>query len=137
VEARTYWSLTEDDFLVLAGRVKAGALFGPGLDEIPPDRLFFAGGGGSVRGYGFKSIGVDNPDGTTTGGRYLLEGSLEARFKVTNDIGAVAFVDGGYVAADRFPGLDELRVGAGVGLRYYTGFGPLRLDLAFPLNRRV
>ena len=56
--------------------------------------------------------------------------------KVTNDIGVVGFVDGGYVAADTFPGLDELRIGAGVGVRYYTGLGPLRLDVAFPLNKR-
>ena len=135
-EARAYFSPTGDNRMVLAGRVKAGALFGPALSEIPPDRLFFAGGGGSVRGYGFKSIGVAGPGGTVTGGRYLLEGSLEARFKVTDDIGLVGFVDGGYVAADTFPGLDQLRIGAGVGLRYYTGFGPLRLDLALPLNKR-
>ena len=135
-EVRTYLSLMEDDKLVLAGRAKIGALLGPSLSEIPPDRLFFAGGGGSVRGYGFKSIGVTNPDDSVTGGRYLLEGSVEARFKVTDDIGIVGFVDGGYVAADSFPGFDQLRIGAGVGLRYYTGLGPLRLDLAVPLNKR-
>lgn len=136
VEARTYFGFGEDDPFVLAGRVKGGALLGPSLEEIPPDRLFFAGGGGSVRGYGFKSIGVERFDGVTTGGRYLLEGSLEARARF-GDFGAVAFVDGGYVAADSFPSLDELRLGAGVGLRYYTGFGPLRLDAAIPLNKRA
>jgi translocation and assembly module TamA len=135
-EARTYFSFSEDDMFVLAARVKAGALIGPGLDEIPPDRLFFAGGGGSVRGYGFKSIGVVGPGGIVTGGRYLLEGSLEARVKIASDIGLVAFLDGGYVAADTFPGIDKLMLGAGVGLRYYTGLGPLRLDVAFPLNKR-
>ena len=72
-----------------------------------------------------------------TGGRYLLEGSLEARAKVTDDIGVVGFVDGGYVAADVFPALDDLRIGAGVGVRYYTGLGPLRLDVAVPLNKRA
>jgi translocation and assembly module TamA len=71
-----------------------------------------------------------------TGGRYLLEGSLEARVKIASDIGLVAFLDGGYIAADTFPGIDNLMLGAGVGLRYYTGLGPLRLDLAFPLNKR-
>lgn len=135
-EARTYFGFGEDDPFVLAGRVKAGALVGPDLSEIPPDKLFFAGGGGSVRGYAFKSIGVDDGSGTITGGRYLLEASLEARAKVTEDIGIVGFVDGGYVAADVFPGLDDLRLGAGVGVRYYTGLGPLRLDLAIPLNKR-
>lgn len=135
-EVRGYLSVMGDSQLVLAGRAKVGALVGPALDEIPPDRLFFAGGGGSVRGYGFKSIGVDGPGDTVTGGKYLVEGSLEARYKVTNDIGVVAFVDGGYVAADSLPGLDQLRLGVGAGVRYYTGLGPLRLDLAVPLNKR-
>jgi len=137
VEGRTYFGFGENDPFVLAGRLKAGAVVGPALADIPPDKLFFAGGGGSVRGYGFKSIGVDDGTGTITGGRYLLEGSLEARAKVTDDIGVVGFVDGGYVAADRFPGLEDLRLGAGIGVRYYTGLGPLRLDLAVPLNRRA
>lgn len=137
LEARTYFGFGENDPYVLAGRLKAGVLLGPSLAEIPPDRLFFAGGGGSVRGYGFKSIGVDNGAGKVTGGRYLLEGSLEARAKVTENIGVVGFVDGGYVAADVFPGLADLRIGAGAGVRYYTGLGPLRLDVAVPLNKKA
>lgn len=136
VEGRTYFGFGENEPFVLAGRLKGGAVLGPDLVNIPPDKLFFAGGGGSVRGYGFKSIGVDDGSGTITGGRYLLEASLEARAKVTNDIGVVGFIDGGYVAADVFPGLDDLRLGAGVGLRYYTGLGPLRLDVALPLNKK-
>ena len=136
LEGRTYFSPLGTDAFVLAGRVRAGALLGPDLAEIPPDRLFFAGGGGSVRGYGFRSIGVEGPGGIVTGGRYLLEASVEARGKVTDDIGVVGFLDGGYVAADTFPGLDDLRLGAGIGLRYETGLGPLRLDFAVPLNRK-
>ena len=101
----------------MAGRIKGGALLGPSLEEISPDKLFFAGGGGSVRGYAYKSIGVDNGNGVVTGGRYLLEASLEARAKVTEDIGVVGFIDGGYVAADVFPGLEDLRLGAGIGAR--------------------
>lgn len=137
VEGRTYFGFAEEDRFVLAGRLKAGLVLGPSLAEIPPDKLFFAGGGGSVRGYAFKSIGVDNGAGVITGGRYLLEGSIEARAKVTDDIGVVGFLDGGYVAADVFPALSDLRVGAGVGVRYYTGLGPLRLDFAVPLNKRA
>ena len=136
VEGRTYFGFGEDDPFVLAGRLKAGALLGPDLSEIPPDKLFFAGGGGSVRGYAYKSIGVDDGMGNVTGGRYLLEASLEARAKVTESIGVVGFVDGGYVAADTFPGLDDLYLGAGIGVRYYTGLGPLRADIAIPLNKR-
>lgn len=136
LEARTYFAFDADANYILAGRVKAGALAGPALAEIPPHMLFFAGGGGSVRGYGFRSIGVDDGMGGVTGGRYLLEASIEARAKFTDDWGGVAFVDGGYVAADTFPDLDQLRLGAGVGLRYYTALGPLRLDLAVPLTKR-
>ena len=135
LEGRTYFGFGEDDNYVLAARVKAGALAGPDLSEIPPDLLFFAGGGGSVRGYGFRSIGVEDDAGNVTGGRYLLEASLEARAKFTDQFGGVAFLDGGYVAADTFPGLEELRLGAGIGLRYYTALGPLRLDAAIPLNK--
>jgi translocation and assembly module TamA len=137
VEGRTYFGFGENDPFVLAGRIKAGAVVGPSLAEISPDKLFFAGGGGSVRGYGYKSIGVDDGAGGVTGGRYLLEASLEARAKVSDTIGVVGFVDGGYVAADTFPGLADLRIGAGVGVRYYTGLGPLRLDVALPLNKRA
>jgi len=135
-EVRGYWSLLDDGKLVLAGRAKLGALLGPALEELPPDRLFFAGGGGSVRGYAYRGIGVRNDNDTVTGGRYLLEASAEARYKINDEWGAVGFVDGGYVAADSFPGLDQLRIGAGIGVRYYTSLGPLRADLAFPLNKQ-
>ncbi|SDG57590.1 autotransporter secretion outer membrane protein TamA [Pelagibacterium luteolum] len=136
LEARTYFDFGTDGNYVLAARIKGGGLLGPSLSEIPPNLLFFAGGGGSVRGYGFRSIGVDDGAGNVTGGRYLLEGSVEGRVRFNDDFGAVAFVDGGYVAADRFPGLEELRLGAGVGIRYYTALGPLRLDAAIPINPR-
>lgn len=135
LEGRTYFGFGEDDNFVLAARVRAGALAGPSLSEIPPDLLFFAGGGGSVRGYAYRSIGVDDGSGNITGGRYLLEGSLEARLRFNDQFGGVAFVDGGYVAADTFPDIGELKLGAGVGFRYYTALGPLRLDLALPLNK--
>ncbi|MGN6488959.1 MAG: autotransporter assembly complex protein TamA [Devosia sp.] len=135
-EARGYWNVLQDDRLVLAGRARLGALLGPDLAQLPPDRLFFAGGGGSVRGYAYRGIGVNNPDGTVTGGRYLLEASAEARYRIDEQWGAVAFVDGGYVAADTLPGIDQLRLGAGIGIRYFTSLGPLRADLAVPLNKQ-
>jgi translocation and assembly module TamA len=135
-EARAYYGFGDANRFVVAGRLKIGAVAGPALGEIPPDQLFFAGGGGSVRGYGYKSIGVVGPGGILTGGRYLIEGSVEARMRINDTFGAVAFVDAGYVAADALPGIEDLRFGAGVGLRYYTGFGPIRLDVATPLNKR-
>ena len=96
--------------------------------------MFFAGGGGSVRGYGYRTIGV--PVGPEViGGRSLIEASAELRARVTKSIGVVGFVDAGYVGAESFPDFDEeLKVGVGAGLRYQTGLGPIRLDLAAPLN---
>jgi len=135
-EIRSYWALSSEPAIVLAARGKIGALLGPDIAETPPDRLFFAGGGGSVRGYAHRGIGVDGPGDTVTGGRYLVEGSVEARARLFGDFGAVAFLDAGAVAADGLPGVDDLRFGAGIGLRYFTGLGPLRADLAIPLNRR-
>lgn len=137
-EARGYYGFGEDRDFVLAGRVKIGSIVGADIEELPPDKLFFAGGGGSVRGYGYRTIGVpvmgiDGP--TVIGGRSLIEASAEVRAKVTDAIGLVGFVDAGYVGEEPFPDFDEdLKVGAGVGLRYYTGLGPIRLDAAVPLD---
>jgi len=133
-EARGYYGFGDSDRFVLAARAKVGAIAGPALDEIPPDRLFFAGGGGSVRGYAYKSIGAAGPGGALVGGRYLVEGSVEARWRINGSFGAAAFVDGGAVGGDSFPTVSDMKFGAGVGVRYYTGFGPLRLDVAVPLN---
>lgn len=133
-EARSYVGFGEENRVVLAGRIKIGSIFGAPISELPPDKLFFAGGGGSVRGYGYRTIGV--PVGEfVTGGRSLMEGSGEIRAKVTESIGLVGFVDVGYVGAESFPDFaEELKIGAGAGLRYQTGLGPIRLDLAAPLN---
>jgi len=136
-EARAYYGFGDANRFVIAARLKAGAIVGPSLDEIPPDRLFFAGGGGgSVRGYPYKSIGVDGPGGQLVGGRYLAEGSVEARWRINDSFGAVAFLDGGAVGADSIPNVSDARFGVGVGIRYYTGFGPLRADIAIPLEHR-
>lgn len=135
VEGRAYYGFGEDDRLVAAGRLKIGSLAGAPIGETPPDKLFFAGGGGSVRGYEYRGIGVDLADGGIAGGRSLIEGSAELRAKVTKSIGLVGFVDAGYVGAESFPDFaEELKVGAGVGLRYLTGLGPIRADVAMPLN---
>jgi translocation and assembly module TamA len=135
-EARGYYGFGDAHRFVIAARLKAGAIVGPSLDEIPPDKLFFAGGGGSVRGYAYKSIGIDGPGGALVGGRYLMEGSLEGRWRINDSFGAVAFLDGGAVGDASLPSAQDIRFGAGVGIRYYTGFGPLRADIAIPLDRR-
>jgi len=133
-EARTYYGLGERDRIVLAGRVKVGSLVGSSIAETPPDKLFFAGGGGSIRGYSYQGIGVRRGD-ILTGGRSLFETSAEVRAKITDTIGVVAFADAGTVGADSFVDFSEpLKVGVGGGLRYYTGLGPIRLDAAVPLD---
>lgn len=134
-EARAYQSLVEDDSIVLAARLKIGTLIGPSIANTAPDRLFLAGGGGSVRGYGYRTIGVTQPGGAITGGRSLLEGSAELRARVTDTVGLVAFADIGHVGADSFLDFSEdMKVGVGVGLRYLTPLGPIRLDVGVPLN---
>jgi translocation and assembly module TamA len=119
--------------LVGAVRIRMGALAGP--DGAPPDRLFFAGGGGSVRGYEHQSLSPQAVGGVE-GGKSLAEMSLEARWRVSERFGVVAFIDAGAAGRDQRPPFDEMRAGAGLGLRYYAGFGPLRADIAAPLDRR-
>ncbi len=141
LEGRIFKGFGEDDRkVVLAGRAKVGSFYGAPISESPPDLLFFAGGGGSVRGYEYQSIGVQQTDADgdtfTTGGRSLMELSGEVRYRINDTFGAVAFTDAGYVdTGSAFDDVSDLKVGTGLGVRYYTGFGPLRLDVAVPLDK--
>ena len=123
------------DSFVLAGRARAGFITGAERDRIAPTRRFYAGGGGSVRGYGYQELGPEDEDGDPLGGRSLAEASIEARYRF-GDYGAVAFVDAGQLYTSTLPTFSDLRYGVGVGARYYTSFGPIRLDVATPLGRR-
>lgn len=135
-EGRGYLALDDDGRNVLAGRVKFGSVYGPARAQTADNFLFFAGGGGSVRGYAFEEIGIREANGDLTGGASLLEASAEARIRFTEQLGGVAFVDAGVVSRDSTPSFDEdVRVGVGIGVRYYTALGPLRLDVALPLNK--
>jgi translocation and assembly module TamA len=135
--ASTYYALDEDARYILAGRIGLGSIAGAELDEIPANFRFFAGGGGSVRGFRYRSLGPTGPFGFVVGGRSLLEASLEARIKITDTIGIVPFVDAGGAFESSYPDFKEkVRVSAGLGLRYYTAIGPIRLDIAAPLDRR-
>lgn len=137
VQGSAYHALDAGARIVLAARLGFGTILGPSLEEIPATRRFFAGGGGSVRGFEFRSLGPKDRFGRLVGGRSLLEGSFEARIRITETIGLVPFVDVGQAYAGSFPdGSEALRVGAGLGLRYYTSLGPIRVDVAVPLNRR-
>jgi translocation and assembly module TamA len=127
------------DTVVLAARARLGAIVGADLAAIAPSRRLYAGGGGSVRGYGYQAIGPTNALGTPNGGRSLVEASVEARIRTGFMDGAVSvvpFIDAGSVSRSVTPTFDDIRFGAGLGLRYETGFGPLRVDVAFPLNPR-
>lgn len=136
LEGRTYQALDKNNRIILAGRVKLGSIIGPDASQIPSNMLFFAGGGSSVRGYGYRNIGIKKDTGDIIGGRSLVEGSLEARTMVTDSIGLVGFVDAGNVGEGSYPDFNEkTKIGVGAGIRYKTGLGPLRFDIAKPLKR--
>ncbi len=121
---------------VLAGRVHLGSILNGTVAEIPAPQRFYAGGGGSVRGFGFQEVGPRLADNTPQGGLSLLEGSVELRHWLNDRWGIVGFVDAGAVGGAQFPNFRELSIGAGLGLRYNLGFGPIRIDVATPLTSR-
>ncbi len=126
--------------VVLAGRVRLGGTVGAQRDNIAPSRRFYAGGGGSVRGYGYQLIGPRDPNGNPVGGRSLAEFGLEARVKLPvfgGNFGVVPFLDGGQIYSSAYPKFTDLQYGAGLGVRYYSLFGPIRVDVGTPLNRRT
>jgi translocation and assembly module TamA len=131
-----YFALLEHPFLLFAGRGAVGSMGGTDRDSIPADIRFYAGGGGSIRGYPYQTV---SPllDGEPIGGRSLVELSAEFRLKVTKSIGLVAFLDGGSAFDSVYPDFStSLRWGTGAGVRYFTPIGPLRVDVGVPLNRR-
>lgn len=135
LDLRAYRRMGRDDRFVLAGRLQFGSIFGAGIGEVPPGLLFFSGGGGTVRGQPYESLAVDLGGGDTSGGRSFLGLSAELRAKVTRSIGVVGFYDTGYISADSIPSSSSPNhSGAGVGLRYYTGIGAIRLDVAQPIG---
>ena len=123
------------DSIVLAARVKAGAIPGIARDDLAPSRRYYGGGGGSVRGYGYQRLGPFDPQGNPVGGRSLNEFSIEARYRFGN-FGIVPFFDAGNAYETVYPKGGDLRYGAGIGGRFYTNFGPMRIDVATPLNPR-
>jgi translocation and assembly module TamA len=122
---------------VLAARVKVGSILNGGVADIPAPQRFYAGGGGSVRGFSYQKVGPILDDGTPEGGLSLFEASGEIRQSLTPRWGVVAFVDAGDIGVTRQPTVSDLSVGAGLGLRYNLPFGPIRVDVATPVvNKR-
>ncbi|WP_231621596.1 autotransporter assembly complex protein TamA [Sphingomonas sp. 37zxx] len=149
LEGTAYFPVT--DSIVIAGRARGGAIAGISRDDLAPSRRYYAGGGGSVRGFGFQELGPrtiepnpdfdpENEDSSPTvfraiGGRSMNEFALEARYRFGN-FGIVPFIDAGQVYDSTLPKGSDLRFGAGIGGRFYTNFGPMRLDVATPIARR-
>jgi translocation and assembly module TamA len=121
--------------VVLAGRLQLGSIFGAPVQNIAPSQRFYAGGGGSVRGFAYQGVGPKDPAGDPIGGVSSTLMSLESRFRF-GDYGLVAFIDSGEIYESATPNFSNLRYGAGLGFRYYTSFGPLRVDVATPVGRR-
>ncbi|MEH6359957.1 MAG: BamA/TamA family outer membrane protein, partial [Amylibacter sp.] len=133
IDGRAYHSLGSK--LVLANRVQFGSVLGPGVATAPPDYLFYSGGGGTVRGQSYQSLGIDLGGGLRRGGRSFAGLSTELRVDVTDTIGVVGFVDAGFVGADSFyNGNGGTHGGIGLGLRYNTGIGPIRFDVGAPIG---
>lgn len=132
-----YHAVDEKKRFTLAGRARLGSIVGEATETLPANKRFYAGGGASIRGYKFQSVGPLGPGNTPLGGRSLLEVSAELRTRVTESLGGVLFIDGGNVYDDELPDFStNLQWSAGFGARYFTTFGPVRVDFGFPLNGR-
>jgi len=126
-----------DEDWVLAGRLRLGTIAGESLRGVPADIRFYAGGGGSVRGFGYQKAGALDAERDPIGGRSLAEWTLEMRKKITEHIGLAAFVDGGAAFSSEVPDFSQpVFWGGGIGVRYFTPVGPIRFDIAAPLNPR-
>ena len=136
-EGQVFLPVIGKDSLVMAFRGVYG-MVSADADKLPASIRYYVGGGGSVRGYEYQSLGPRNDSRAPLGGASAVEFSAEARMKFDETWGAVAFLDGGMAYNDHIPDFstEELRWGAGVGLRFHTAIGPVRLDVAAPLNPR-
>lgn len=122
---------------VIAARALAGLAAGAGEFSLPPDQRFYAGGTSTIRGYGYQLVGPKFPQtNNPTGGTAMTAAGVEFRQRLYSNWGVVTFVDAGQVSASIKPLPDDLRVGVGVGMRYYTPIGPIRFDIAVPVSRR-
>jgi translocation and assembly module TamA len=138
IDGSVYQPVTTN--IVAAGRVRLATIAGSSVIGIAPSRRYYAGGGGSVRGFGYQRIGPVGPGGDPVGGRSLFEAAAEVRVRtglLGGNVSVVPFIDVGNVYLTEYPDFSGLRVGAGVGIRYHSSFGPLRVDVGTPLNPRA
>lgn len=131
-----YLKILDTPGVIFAGRINWGADIGASLEDLPSDLRYYAGGGGSIRGYPYQTVGPLRSK-TPTGGKSVFTFSAELRIRLNEYFGLVPFLDGGSAFSDALPPYGEMmRFGAGLGFRVYTPIGPIRLDLAVPLQRR-
>jgi translocation and assembly module TamA len=135
-QVSAYASLDDEAETVLAGRLALGITLASDIADLPNDLRFFSGGGGSVRGYPYQHLSPRNSQGEIVGGESLLEGSVEVRHWIRDDIGLALFADAGGAFTSNVPDMGEAGVGLGAGIRYRTAVGPVRLDAAIPLDPR-
>jgi translocation and assembly module TamA len=131
----TYLDLFNDGRSVLALRGLIGQVSGASVFELPPDQRFYAGGSATVRGYRYQTLGPQFPDRIPIGGTAISTGTVELRQRILGSYGVVGFMDVGQVSSNGAPFTSNWHAGAGVGARYYTSIGPIRLDFAVPLNK--
>lgn len=137
IDASAYHPLSER--VVAAGRVRVGTILGASSYDLAPSRRFYSGGGGSVRGYGYQQLGPKDIVGDPIGGRGLMEFAIESRIRLKQfggNFGIVPFFDGGSLTPSALPDVKDWRFAAGLGVRYYSSFGPIRIDVGVPLNRQ-
>lgn len=131
----TYFDLVGNGRTVLALRGLAGDALAADVFSLPPDMRFYAGGSGTVRGYKFQSVGPQFPDGTPVGGTAITAGSVELRQRFLENWGFTVFTDAAEVTARGANYSSKYGVGVGTGLLYFTSFGPIRAQVAFPAVR--
>ncbi len=137
LDASTYRPVSDN--IVAAARIRLGTIVGANVFDIAPSRRFYSGGGGSVRGYGYQQLGPKDAEGDPIGGRGLAEFGIEARIRLSRfggNFGIVPFIDGGTLTTEQMPDFSNWRFAAGIGARYYSSFGPIRIDLGVPINRQ-
>ena len=133
VFGRITWLMPQGDDGRFKLRGEVGAMSVGNFDALPPDLRFYAGGDRSLRGFDYHEIGEVNANGNIIGGEFLAVASAEYEHYFSKDWGAAVFVDAGDAFIDGF----SLNVGAGVGVRWRSPLGPIRVDIGFPVQSEL
>lgn len=133
ISSSYYFPMPYTEKVSVASRAAVGFIQSPSTENVPPNERFYAGGSGSVRGYGYQTLSPYS-EGSPFGGRSLAEISTELRFKLSPKYGIVTFLDGGNSYDAVVPDIRDIEFGTGIGFRYYTSFAPVRFDIGVPLN---